>query len=49
MTRPPTRERIEGGETMLGRLVKGAVLAAIVAAVVQGLSDLKRYLKIRSM
>ena len=31
------------------RLVKLAVLAAIVVAIVQGLPDIKRYLKIRAM
>jgi hypothetical protein len=34
---------------MIKRLVKAAVLAATVAAVVQSLPDIKRYLEIRQM
>lgn len=34
---------------MISRLIKAALLAAILAAVVQSLPDLKRYLEIRKM
>jgi len=34
---------------MLTRLVKAVVLAMLVAAVVQSLPDIKRYLEIREM
>jgi hypothetical protein len=34
---------------MLTRLVKAAVLAALVAAVIQSLPDIKRYLELREM
>jgi hypothetical protein len=34
---------------MLSRLVKAVVLAVIIAAVIQTLPDIKRYLEIRSM
>ncbi len=34
---------------MVVRLVKAVVLAALVAAVVQSLPDIKRYLEIREM
>jgi uncharacterized protein DUF6893 len=34
---------------MLFRLVKAVVLAVLVAAVVQSLPDIKRYLEIREM
>jgi hypothetical protein len=34
---------------MITRLVKAALLAAVLAAVVQSLPDIKRYLDIREM
>jgi hypothetical protein len=34
---------------MLGRLVKAAVLAAILALVIDSLPDIKRYLELREM
>jgi hypothetical protein len=34
---------------MISRLVKAALLAAVLAAVVQSLPDIKRYLEIREM
>jgi hypothetical protein len=34
---------------LLTRLVKAAVLAALVAAVIQSLPDIKRYLELREM
>jgi hypothetical protein len=34
---------------MVSRLVKLVVLAVVIAAVIQTLPDIKRYLKIRSM
>jgi hypothetical protein len=34
---------------MITRLIKAALLAMILAAVVQSLPDIKRYLEIRSM
>jgi hypothetical protein len=34
---------------MISRLVKAALLAAVLAVVVQSLPDIKRYLEIRQM
>jgi hypothetical protein len=34
---------------MLGRLMKAAVLAVVLAAVVQSIPDIKRYLDIREI
>jgi hypothetical protein len=34
---------------MLSKLVKAAIVAVIVAAVIQSLPDIKRYLEIREM
>jgi hypothetical protein len=34
---------------MISRLVKAALLAAVLAVVVQSLPDIKRYLEIRDM
>jgi hypothetical protein len=34
---------------MLARLFKAAVVAVLVAAIIQSLPDIKRYLKIREM
>jgi hypothetical protein len=34
---------------MIGRLVKAVVVAAVLAAVVQSLPDIKRYLELRQM
>ena len=34
---------------MIGRLLRTAVIAAVVAVVVQSLPDIKRYLEIREM
>jgi hypothetical protein len=34
---------------MLTRMIKAAVLAMVVAAVIQSLPDIKRYLEIREM
>jgi hypothetical protein len=34
---------------MVGRLVKAAVIAVVLAAVIQSLPDIKRYLKLRQM
>lgn len=34
---------------MLGRVVKALVIAVIVAAIIQSLPDIKRYLEIREM
>jgi hypothetical protein len=34
---------------MLTRLIKAAILAAVVAAVIQSLPDIKRYLELREM
>jgi hypothetical protein len=34
---------------MISRLIKAVVLAAVLAAIVQSLPDLKRYLEIREM
>jgi hypothetical protein len=34
---------------MLTRMIKAAVLAVVVAAVIQSLPDIKRYLELREM
>jgi hypothetical protein len=34
---------------MLGRLVKAAVLAAVLALVIDSIPDIKRYLELREM
>jgi hypothetical protein len=34
---------------MIGKLIKAAIIVAILALVVQSLPDLKRYLELRSM
>jgi hypothetical protein len=34
---------------MITRLIKAAIIAAILAAIVQSLPDIKRYLEIREM
>jgi Family of unknown function (DUF6893) len=34
---------------MLGKLIKAALLAAVIAVIVQSLPDLKRYLELRDM
>jgi hypothetical protein len=34
---------------MIGRLVKVVVVAAVLAAVIQSLPDIKRYLELRQM
>lgn len=34
---------------MLSRLIKAAVLAAVIVVVINSLPDIKRYLKIREM
>jgi uncharacterized protein DUF6893 len=34
---------------MLGRLIKALVVAIVVAAIIQSLPDIKRYLEIREM
>jgi hypothetical protein len=34
---------------MLGRIVKAAVLAAVLALVIDSLPDIKRYLELREM
>jgi hypothetical protein len=34
---------------MIGRLVKAVVVAAVLAAIVQSLPDIKRYLELRQM
>ncbi|MFI5081118.1 MAG: DUF6893 family small protein [Streptosporangiales bacterium] len=34
---------------MIGRLVKAALIAVVLAAIVQSLPDIKRYLELREM
>jgi hypothetical protein len=34
---------------MIGRLIKAALIAVVLAAIVQSLPDIKRYLEIRDM
>jgi hypothetical protein len=34
---------------MIGRLIKAALLAIVLAAIVQSLPDIKRYLELREM
>ena len=40
---------VRGGNGMITRLVKAALLAAVLAAIVQSLPDVKRYLELREM
>jgi hypothetical protein len=40
---------MEGRHEMLTRLIKAAVLAALLAMVIDSLPDIKRYLEIREM
>jgi hypothetical protein len=34
---------------MIGKLIKAAVIAVVLAAVIQSLPDIKRYLELREM
>jgi hypothetical protein len=34
---------------MIGRLVKAALIAVVLAAIIQSLPDIKRYLELREM
>jgi hypothetical protein len=34
---------------MIGRLIKAALIAVVLAAIVQSLPDIKRYLELREM
>jgi hypothetical protein len=34
---------------MIGRLIKAAIVAAVLAAIVQSIPDIQRYLEIREM
>jgi Family of unknown function (DUF6893) len=34
---------------MLGRLIKAALIAIVLAAIIQSIPDIKRYLEIRKM
>jgi hypothetical protein len=34
---------------MIGRLIKAALIAVVLAAIIQSLPDIKRYLEIRDM
>ena len=34
---------------MIGKLIKAALIAAVLAAIVQSLPDIKRYLELREM
>ena len=36
-------------QTMVSRLIKAAVIAAILAVVIESLPDIKRYLELRQM
>jgi hypothetical protein len=36
-------------DSMIGRLVKAGVIAAVLAVVIQSLPDIKRYLELRDM
>jgi hypothetical protein len=37
------------GQTMVSKLIKAAVIAAILAVVIESLPDIKRYLELREM
>ena len=37
------------GGKMIGRLIKAALIAVVLAAIVQSLPDIKRYLELREM
>jgi hypothetical protein len=43
------RQRLLRRNVMVGRFIKLAVLAVIVALIVQSLPDIKRYLRLREM
>jgi hypothetical protein len=34
---------------MIGRLIKAALIAVVLAAIIQSIPDIKRYLKLREM
>jgi hypothetical protein len=46
--RPPSAPVTEG-EAMIGKLIKAALIAVVLAAIVQSLPDIKRYLELRDM
>ena len=37
------------GQTMVSRLIKAVIVAAILAVVIESLPDIKRYLELREM
>ena len=45
-TSHPNRHR---RKEMIGRLIKAALIAVVLAAIVQSLPDIKRYLELREM
>jgi hypothetical protein len=48
----PSREPIRTGhrrKAMIGKLIKAALIAAVLAAVIQSIPDIKRYLELRDM
>jgi hypothetical protein len=45
---PPSAVVTEG-EAMIGKLIKAALIAVVLAAIVQSLPDIKRYLELRDM
>ena len=50
--RIPGRPLIRTGhrrKEMIGRLIKAALIAVVLAAIVQSLPDIKRYLELREM
>ena len=46
---PPTHPNRAQEEEMIGRLIKAALIAVVLAAIVQSLPDIKRYLELREM
>lgn len=45
----PTRPHGHRRHAMLGRLIKAALIAIVLAAIIQLIPDIKRYLEIRKM
>jgi hypothetical protein len=45
----PPSAVVTKGEAMIGKLIKAALIAAVLAAIVQSLPDIKRYLELRDM
>ena len=47
--RQPDPMPVRGGTLMIGKLIKAAIVATVLAMIVQSLPDIKRYLELRDM